>query len=247
MILIYDNNRITVDGNIDNCFTDDTSAKLKATGWEVIEVEDGSNDVRLSSVLSAGQSLTLAQLAAIVAAFDEAKAVKGKPVCVNIRTIIGFGSANQDTGPVHGAALGDNDVAHVKAQLGFDPDAKFVVPPEVYHYFTECKPKGAKLEAEWNEMLEKYSKQYPDEFAELQSRRQGKILDGWKEMLPSKADLPQSPAPTRKASGIALQTLVPKCKTFTAGSADLMESTFVNFKDQVEFQNVSARCLSTRN
>ncbi|KAK8853030.1 transketolase [Kwoniella newhampshirensis] len=220
LIMIYDNNAVTVDGNIDACFTDDTSAKLKAVGWHVIEVEDGSND-----------------LAAILKALDEAKTLKGKPVLVNIRTIIGFGSANQNSGPVHGAALGADDVEHVKKQLGFKPDEHFVIPPKVYDYFAEVKTEGAKLEAEWNDMMSKYKETYPTEAAELQRRMEGKLVDGWAATIPTKDKLPKDPIPTRKASGIMVQTLVPNDASFVAGSADLMESTFVNFKGQTEFQN----------
>jgi dihydroxyacetone synthase len=219
LVLIYDNNSVTVDGSIDACFTDDTSAKLRAMGWHTIEVYDGSND-----------------LAAIVKALEEARDVKGKPTLINIRTIIGLGSANQNTGSVHGAALGDDDVAYVKTQLGFKPDAKFVVPDKVYEYFDECKPRGAKAEAEWNDLLQRYAEKYPADAKELQRRREGKLAEGWEKSVPTKDALPKDPIPTRKASGIMVQSLVPKDETFVAGSADLVESTFVNFKGQVEFQ-----------
>ncbi|KAK4686889.1 dihydroxyacetone synthase, partial [Tremellales sp. Uapishka_1] len=219
LILIYDNNSITVDGSIDACFTDDTTAKLRATGWHVIEVEDGSNN-----------------LADVLKALDLAKTIQGKPVMVNIKTIIGFGSKAQNTGPVHGAALGESDVEYVKKQLGFNPSERFVVPPKVYDYFTECKPKGAKLEAEWNAMMEEYKKAYPAEAAELERRMAGKLVDGWEAKLPTKEQLPKDAIATRKASGLFLKALVPDDKSFVAGSADLMESTFADFPGQVEFQ-----------
>jgi dihydroxyacetone synthase len=219
LILIYDHNRITVDGTIDNCFTDDTSAKLKATGWHVIEVDDGSNN-----------------LAAITQALDDAKALKGKPVLVNIRTIIGIGSRNQNTGPVHGAALGEDDVVYVKTQLGFDPDAKFVVSPKVYDYFKDCKTRGAQHEHEWNELMAKYQTTYPKEAAELKRRIEGRLMDGWENLVPPKSKLPKEPIATRKASGIMVEAIVSKDRAFVAGSADLIESTFVNWKGQVEFQ-----------
>jgi dihydroxyacetone synthase len=88
LVLIYDNNNVTVDGSIDSCFTDDTSAKLKATGWHVIDVFDATNDVQ-----------------AISNAMDKAKYVTGKPILINIRTTIGFASRKANTGAVHGAAL----------------------------------------------------------------------------------------------------------------------------------------------
>ncbi|ORY25855.1 putative dihydroxyacetone synthase [Naematelia encephala] len=219
LILIYDNNSITVDGSIANCFTDDTSAKLKATGWEVIDVYDGSND-----------------LAAILAALDKAKQTKGKPTFVNIRTIIGISSRKANTGPAHGQALGDDEVAYVKTQLGFNPDAKFVIPSEVRQYFAETVPRGQKYEDEWNDLFQRYTEAYPEEAKDLKRRINGKLLDGWEELMPSKDKLPQEPTPTRKSSGIMVQALAPRDKSIIAGSADLLESTFVSWKGMTEFQ-----------
>ncbi len=105
--------------------------------------------------------LNLAQLAGIIAALDQAQAVKGKPIFVNIRTIIGMSSRNQNTGVTHGTALGEDDVVFVKTQLGFNPDDKFVIPPAVYDYFAECEPQGEELGAEWNTMFERYKPEYP--------------------------------------------------------------------------------------
>lgn len=156
---------------------------------------------------------------------------------LNIRTIIGVGSKNQATGKVHGAALGDDDVAYVKTQLGFHPDDKFVVPKECYEYFKDCVPRGQEAEDKWNKMYAEYEKKFPEDASDLKRRIEGKLREGWEKDLPPKDQLPKEAIPTRKASGIALQALVPKDKTFVAGSADLLESTFVNFKDQVEFQN----------
>lgn len=113
--MIYDDNSVTVDGSIATCFTDDTSAKVKAMGFNVLEVYDGTND-----------------LTAIIKAMDEAKATRGKPSFIHIRTIIGFGSRKQNTGAAHGAALGEDEVSYVKQLFGFDPAKRFVIPDEVY-------------------------------------------------------------------------------------------------------------------
>ncbi|WVW83577.1 transketolase [Kwoniella bestiolae CBS 10118] len=220
LILVYDNNSVTVDGRIDNCFTEDTSAKLTAQGWHVIDVYDGSND-----------------LAAILEGFDKAKQLKGKPTFLNIRTVIGYSSRKANTGPAHGQALGDEEVAYVKTQLGFNPEDKFVIRSKAYEYFSECKSKGEQAEQEWNELFRQYQAKYPTEYSELNRRIKGEwASEGWQDLLPSKADLPHAAQPTRKSSGIVVQALVPKFNSFVAGSADLLESTFVSFKDQVEFQ-----------
>ncbi|WVO24458.1 transketolase [Cryptococcus decagattii] len=220
MILVYDNNSVTVDGNIDICFTDDTNAKLKSLGWHVLEVEDGSND-----------------LAAIVDAFEQAQKLTGKPVFINIKTIIGIGSINQNSGKVHGAALGEDDVAQVKTALGFDPKRKFVVPDAVYDYFKETKARGAQYEQGWNDLFKRYKESFPVEAAEFQRRLDGKLEEGWENKFPSKDALPKDPKATRQSSGIALRSIVPEDKTFMVGSADLCESTFVNWDGMVEFQN----------
>ncbi len=85
-----------------------------------------------------------------------------------------------------------------------------------------------------------YAEAYPAEYAEIQQRLTGTLPDGWRELLPTKSELPTVEQPTRKSSGIAVTTLVPKFKQFVAGSADLLESTFVSFPNQVEFQHVSS-------
>lgn len=234
LILVYDNNSVTVDGSIDNCFTEDTSAKLKAQGWHVIDVYDGSNDVSFRYDKHAND-----QLAAILRGFDQAKRSSGKPTLLNIRTVIGYSSRKANTGPAHGQALGDDEVAYVKQQLGFDPSKKFHVDNKVYDYFAECKTKGAKAEDEWNALYAGYAKSHPDLHEDLELRLSGKFApDDWHSLLPAKDKLPQAEQPTRKSSGIVVQALAPKFKTFVAGSADLLESTFVNFDGQVEFQKV---------
>ncbi|KAF9040280.1 transketolase [Hymenopellis radicata] len=219
LIVIYDDNQITVDGNIANCFTDDTSAKMAANGFHVIEVQDGTND-----------------LPAIIAALDAAKAVTGKPVFVHIRTVIGFGSRRANTGAVHGAALGAEDVEYVKGVFGMDAKAKWQIPEEVYEYFRPVIERGHDDEAAWNALYAKYANAHPEEYADLQQRLTGRLPEEWRTFLPPKSKLPTAAQPTRKSSGIALAALVPKYKHFIAGSADLLESTFVNFPGQVEFQ-----------
>ena len=158
---------------------------------------------------------------------------------VNIRTIIGIGSRKAATGSVHGQALGVDDVKYVKEQLGFDPEKKFVISDEVYKYFGECKSTGQKLEAEWNDLMGRYKQAHPELATELERRMSGKLVD-WEKDIPTKDQLPKEPTATRKSSGIVVQKLVPKDEAFMVGSADLLESTFVSWKDMVEFQKVSA-------
>ncbi|BEJ18270.1 hypothetical protein CspHIS471_0705470 [Cutaneotrichosporon sp. HIS471] len=222
LVLIYDNNGVTVDGHIDNCFTDDTSAKARSMGWAVIDVKDGTDDV-----------------AVIVRALQQAKEIKGKPTLVNIRTVIGVGSAQAGQGKAHGQALGDDQVAAVKLALGFNPKEKFAVPPEVYDFWEPVKEKGATAEREWNDLWAAYRAEHTTEGAELASRMAGR-LDGWESLVPSKSTLPTAPQPTRKSSGIMIEALAPKYNSLMVGSADLLESTFVSWKGMDEFQAPSS-------
>ncbi len=176
---------------------------------------------------------------AISKALEQATTITGKPIFINIRTVIGFSSRKANTGPAHGQPLGEEEVAYVKSQLGFDHSKHFHIPKRVYEYFSSCVDKGKGLEKEWDDMMIRYKTAYPEEERELRSRMNGK-LDGLTSKLPTKDKLPTTAQPTRKSSGIAVQTLVPGCNAFIAGSADLLESTFVNFEGQVEFQKVSA-------
>lgn len=105
-------------------------------------------------------------------------------------------------------------------------------------YFKPVIRRGADDEATWRELYSAYSSAYPAEYEELEQRLTGTLPADWRDLLPAKSALPQTPQATRKTSGLVVQALVPKFKHFMAGSADLMESTFVDFKGQVEFQNV---------
>ncbi len=231
LVLVYDCNKITVDGNIDSYASEDHPAKLESMGWNVIQVENGSTDV-----------------AAIVDALDRAKNLRnGKPTCVQIKTIIGYGSTKQDTNPVHGAALGDEDVKHVKRTFGYDQDQSFHLSQSTYDTFATSKAKGAQLQAKWNSTFDEYRKAYPELAKQFEQRNVhgdtaasqlvGGLPKEWTGMLPSKSELPTAAMPTRKASGIAVQALVPHFPQFMVGSADLLDSTFVSWKDMVEFQS----------
>ncbi|KAJ7736743.1 Transketolase, thiamine diphosphate binding domain-containing protein [Mycena maculata] len=220
LIIVYDDNSITVDGRIENCFTDATSAKMESIGFHVLEVYDGTNDLH-----------------AIISALEKAKTIKGKPTFVHVRTTIGFGSRKANTGSAHGAALGEDEVEYVKTSFGFDPKAKFVIPEEVYDYFRPVVQRGADDEKAWTALYAQYKDAHPAEYAEIEQRLTGDLPAGWREFLPPKSALPTAPQATRKSSGIAAAALFPKYKNFMVGSADLMESTFVHWKGQVEFQN----------
>lgn len=111
-------------------------------------------------------------------------------------------------------------------------------------YFRPVVQRGDDDERAWSTLYTQYSSTYPAEYVELQQRLTGRLPHGWQTLLPPKNELPTTPQPTRKSSGIAVAALVPKFNNFIAGSADLLESTFVSFQDQVEFQNVNVLHLA---
>jgi dihydroxyacetone synthase len=193
-----------------------------AMGWEVIDVQgDATNDV-----------------AAIVDALRRARnSSSGKPVFINIVTIIGYGSKNEGLCPTHGAALGPEDVIKVKKLHGRDPEKHFVIPNSVYAAFESVKIKSQKLEAEWEKRYEKYKIAYPEKASVFEQRViKGSLTEDPAVLLPKKSNLPEKAIPTRQASGIALRSLAPKMSQIMAGSADLSGSTFVTWPDMIDFQ-----------
>lgn len=223
LVLIYDDNSVTVDGNIDLTFTDDTCAKLKAQGWAVIDVQEGGTD----------------DVPLLCEVFDKARAsASGKPVFIRVKTVIGFGSQNAGLCPTHGAALGSEDVRAVKMAHGQDPEVHFVIPDAVYTAFAQRREALTSEYAKWQRALTDHTTKYPGLMREysLQFGTGGGLGELAATLLPAKSALPESAIPTRKASGIAVHTLAPALPQIMAGSADLMDSTFVSWPGQVEFQ-----------
>ena len=120
-----------------------------------------------------------------------------------------------------------------------DPTQKFIIPAGVTASFAHVAGKGRLASTEWTRRSEAYATAFPAEFAEWSRRLMGSLGEGWKNLLPTKANLPQAPQPTRKSSGIVVEALGSKFPDFVAGSADLLESTFVSWKGMKEFQKVS--------
>lgn len=212
LIIVYDNNGVTIDGKIDTCFTENTSAKLIALGWRVIDVgHDATNDP-----------------VAIQKAMQDARAsTAGKPVFINIRTTIGFGSQSAGLPVAHGTALGDADVEWVKMAHRQDPSQKYVVGEKVYEPFKPIKARGMRLQRQWGEMFQSYKAAHPALASEFEERFNGLLDVDCTTLLPEKKDLPQEAIATRKASGIVISKLGPALPQLMAGSADLMDSTFV--------------------
>ncbi|KAK0113812.1 hypothetical protein ONS95_014060 [Cadophora gregata] len=220
LVVIYDNNQITCDGSVDLCNNEDVNAKMVASGWSVIDVQDGNWDIE-----------------GIVRALIAARNNKDKPTFINIRTVIGFGSKAAGNATTHGAALGTEDIASIKRSFGMDESKHFQVSDEVYDFFRDSKTRGRKVESEWNTLLKSYETAHPELFREFALRMAGKLTDDWTKFIPAKTDFPTSPTPSRKSSGLVCNPLAQNIKNFMVGTADLSPSVNMIWKGKVDFQH----------
>lgn len=199
------------------------NAKMRATGFNVVDILDGHSNV-----------------GAIFQALVQARS-SDKPTFINIRTIIGFGSAKAGDAETHGAALGADDIVNIKKSFGLDPEAHFVIPQDVYDFFGGVAPRGEQIEADWQATVSEYSAKYPELAAEFKLRVEGKMPEDWNKLIPSKEELPTAPTATRKSAGIVGNPLGEKMKNFLIGTADLTPSCNVAYPNKVDFQSA---CLS---
>jgi transketolase len=211
--LIYDDNRITIDGSTDLTFSEDVGRRFEAYGWHVVRVAGDGND-----------------LAAIGAALDAAAADTERPSLVILRTVIADPApTKRNTPESHGAPLGAEEVRRTKEIMGWPTEPKFFVPPEAYEAFRPARERGERAEAEWRERFSKYAAAHPEEAAEFRRRLSGDLPKGWEQALPAIG--PEKGAlATRQASGLALQALAGAIPELVGGSADLGGSTGVTLK-----------------
>ncbi|MEA5509573.1 transketolase [Crocosphaera sp. UHCC 0190] len=218
LIALYDDNHISIDGSTDVAFTEDVSKRFEAYGWHVLHVENGNTD-----------------LAAIAKAIEEAKAVTDKPSMIKVTTTIGYGSPNkQNTAGIHGAALGAEETALTRHNLGWEYEP-FVVPQDVLAHMNKAIERGAAYEAEWNQAFEAYKAKYPAEAAEFERYLSNKLPDGWDKVLPTFTPEDKG-LPTRKYSEGCLNKLAPVLPELIGGSADLTHSNLTELKISGDFQ-----------
>jgi transketolase len=208
----WDDNNISIDGHIEGWYTDDTAKRFEAYGWHVVAV-DGHDSEAINAAIVAG------------------KAVTDKPTLICCKTIIGAGSPNkQDTHDVHGAALGDAEVAATRAHIGWNYPP-FEIPAHVYAAW-DAKAKGAAVEQSWNDQFAAYRAAFPSEAAEFIRRTAGDLPANWKahaaEVI-AKTNEKAETLGTRKASQNAINALAPALPEFLGGSADLTGSNFTNW------------------
>ncbi|MGZ4521806.1 MAG: transketolase [Mycobacteriaceae bacterium] len=206
LVLVYDDNKISIEDDTDIALSDDTAMRYEAYGWHV-QVVLGGEDV-----------------AAIENALLAAKAETSKPSMILLRTIIGYPAPTKmNTGKAHGAALGDEEVAGVKKALGFDPDKTFEVSDEVIAHTRAAKQRGIEARAKWTAEFEAWAQREPERKT-LLDRVLGRGLPaGWAEQLPTWEAGAKAVA-TRKASAAVLSALGPILPELWGGSADLADS-----------------------
>ncbi|MCS7292461.1 MAG: transketolase [Gloeomargarita sp. SKYBB_i_bin120] len=218
LIMLYDSNHISIDGDTAIAFTEDVAKRYEAYGWHVQKVEDGNHD-----------------LAAIRAAIAQAKAVTDKPSLIIVETTIGYGSPNKaGTEAVHGAPLGPEEVKLTKQNLGWPLEPEFYIPEEVLRHFRQAIDKGAKAEAEWRARFEAYRQAYPQEAAEFERIMRGELPAGWQEALTPIAETGREA--TRNISKMCLNALAQAIPELLGGSADLAHSNMTYLKGIPEFQ-----------
>ncbi|MGI9270151.1 MAG: transketolase [Woeseiaceae bacterium] len=208
LIAFYDDNNISIDGEVGGWFTDDTVKRFEAYGWQVIADVDGHDST------------------AIATAIDQATSETDRPTLICCKTIIGFGAPNkQGTASTHGSPLGDDEIAAARAELGWDA-APFEIPEDIATAW-DGHARGAADEKAWQKVFDEYAAQYPDLAAELMRRQQGELPADWSEFATdaiAKIDAAGEKKATRQASLIALNAFAPKLPELAGGSADLTGS-----------------------
>ncbi|WP_408640535.1 MULTISPECIES: transketolase [Salimicrobium] len=218
LIVLYDSNDISLDGELNRAFSESVEKRYEAYGWQVLRVEDG-NDTK-----------------AITDALDKAKKNTEQPTMIEVKTVIGYGAPNKSgKADAHGAPLGEEEVQQTKDYYGWEYEEPFYVPDEVYEDFREkIQKRGEKKEEEWNKQFEEYRKANPELAEELEKAIRGELPEDWEQVLPA-YDTSSDKAATRATSGEAINALSDKIPYFFGGSADLAGSNKTTVKAQEDF------------
>ena len=208
LIVLFDDNRISLAGSTALSFTEDVGKRFEAYGWHVQRVDDGND------------------LEAINTALDTAKDELSRPSLICVRTIIGYGSPNkQGTFSAHGSPLGRDEVLAAKKNLGWPTEPEFLIPDDAFEHLRRAVSNGRIKQGEWEAAFSLYSQAFPEPAAEFKRRITGELPHGWQKDLPA-FQPDQKGIATRKASEILLQALAPLIPELMGGSADLNPSTF---------------------
>lgn len=217
LVVLYDSNDISLDGELDKSFTESVEGRFKAYGWNYIRVEDGND---LDEVLKA---------------IESAKEHTDAPTIVEVKTVIGYGSPNKSgKSASHGAPLGEDEMKLTKEYYKWTFDQDFYVPDEVYSRFEEAAVnRGAQAQAEWDKLFVSYKESYPELAEQLQKAINGELPENWEASLPVYEEGTSNA--TRNTSGEALNAIAKAVPTFIGGSADLAGSNKTSIKDTADF------------
>lgn len=220
LIVLYDSNDICLDGDLNTSFSENVEARVKAQGWNYLRVEDGND------------------LEAIYDAIIKAKENTDGPTLIEVKTVIGYGSANAGTNKVHGAPIGADDFAAAKKVYAWDyPD--FEIPEEVYETFKNgVGVKGKEANNIWEEDLKSYQEKYPEDYKELMAGINRELPANFMDQV-KKYDSSMKALATRASGGEIIQDLAKITRNFWGGSADLFSSNKTNIKDSKAFRDES--------
>ena len=220
LIVLYDSNDICLDGDLNTSFSENVEARVKAQGWNYLRVEDGND------------------LEAIYEAIIKAKDNADGPTLIEVKTVIGYGSANAGTNKVHGAPIGADDFTAAKKVYGWDyPD--FEIPEEVYETFKNgVGAKGKEANNKWEEDLKSYQEKYPEDYKELMAGINRELPENFMDEV-KKYDSSMKALATRASGGEIIQDLAKVTRNFWGGSADLFSSNKTNIKDSKAFRDES--------
>lgn len=204
LIVLYDSNDISLDGELHHAFSENVAARFQAYNWQVIRVENGNDLDEINRALEAAKK-------------DE------RPTLIEVKTVIGYGSPNKaGSSASHGAPLGRDEVKLTKSAYKWTYEEDFYVPDEVREHFAKLKEKGVKKEREWNELYARYKQRYPELAAQFELAVRGELPAGWDEQAPVYE--PGTSIATRSSSGEALNAFAKTIPQLIGGSADLASS-----------------------
>lgn len=218
LIVLYDDNLITIDGHTDLSFTENVSLRFDSYNWQTITVPDVTDVDSLRQAIHQAQEETT------------------RPTLIKIRTIIGHGSLKEGTHGVHGAPLGKDDIAHLKTTLGMDPSQSFVVDGEVRELYNSFSAIGASKESSWESMFAAYAQQYPAAAAEYRRRMAGELPADWLTKLPNYSAPESKATATRQQSEQVLNSIAIALPELMGGSADLTPSNLTHLKCSGDYQ-----------
>ncbi|WP_449538766.1 transketolase [Ferdinandcohnia sp. Marseille-Q9671] len=224
LIVMYDSNDISLDGELNLSFSESVEDRFKAYGWQVIRVENGNDTEEIQKAL------------------QEAKADLNRPTLIEVKTVIGFGSPNKSgKSASHGAPLGKDEATLTKAAYGWNYEEPFFVPQEVREHYSQFVEAGKQKESAWNSLFAEYKNEYPELAKQLEAALKGELPEGWEASLPTFEA--GSSVATRDASGKALNAAATAIPQLIGGSADLAGSnkTLITSEKNYAIDSFAAR------